>query len=77
MIADLAAPNGLCFSPDEQTLYVVDSRATPHRQIWAYPVASDGRKLGRRRLHIDAGGRQKERLSDLTRLTRTAADPAL
>ena len=56
VIADLAAPNGLCFSPDEQTLYVVDSRATPHRQIWAYPVASDGRKLGRRRLHIDAGG---------------------
>lgn len=56
VIADLAAPNGLCFSPDEQTLYVVDSRATPHRQIWAYPVAGDGRKLGRRRLHIDAGG---------------------
>lgn len=56
VIADLAAPNGLCFSPDERTLYVVDSRATPHRRIWAYPVAGDGRRLGRRRLHVDAGG---------------------
>ena len=56
VIADLAAPNGLCFSPDERTLYVVDSRATPHRRIWAYPLAGDGRRLGRRRLHVDAGG---------------------
>ena len=55
VIADLAAPNGLCFSPDEKILYVVDSRATPHRQIWSYPVEGDGRSLGQGRLHIDAG----------------------
>ena len=33
VIDDMAGPNGLCFSPDEQTLYVVESRATPYRRI--------------------------------------------
>ena len=55
VIDDLAGPNGLCFSPDEKTLYVVESRATPHRLIHAYPVGAKGR-LGLRRLHVDADG---------------------
>ena len=58
VIAELSAPNGLCFSPDEQILYVVESRAVPHRKIWAYPLRKDGRKPGRRRLFVDAGGYQ-------------------
>ncbi len=35
VLDDLPAPNGLAFSPDESVLYVVESRATPHRLIWA------------------------------------------
>jgi len=52
---DLAGPNGLCFSPDEKTLYIVEGRAQPWRKVWAYSVGSDGRLSGKR-LHIDAGG---------------------
>lgn len=55
LIDDLAGPNGLAFSPDERTLYLVESRARPHRKVWAYDHASDGR-LTNRRLHIDADG---------------------
>lgn len=54
-IDDLAAPNGLAFSPDEKTLYVVDSRARPSRLIWAYDLGARG-KLVNKRLHIDADG---------------------
>lgn len=55
VLADLAAPNGLAFSPDEKILYVVESRAVPNRRIWAYDVGPDG-GLGNKRLAIDAGG---------------------
>ena len=55
VIDDLAAPNGLAFSPDERLLYVVESRAEPHRRIWQYDHASDGR-LSNRRLFVDAQG---------------------
>lgn len=54
MTDELAGPNGLCFTPDEKTLYIVESRSTPHRRVWAYEVAGD--RLGERRLHIDANG---------------------
>jgi len=56
MLANLAGPNGLCFSPDEKTLYVVESRATPNRLIWAYDVLDGGARLGDRQLAVDAGG---------------------
>ncbi len=46
-------PNGLAFSPDEKTLYVVASRADP-REILAYDVQDNGR-VSRRRKLIDAG----------------------
>jgi gluconolactonase len=51
---DLAGPNGLAFSPDEKILYVVESRAKPHRVIWAYDVAGD--KLVNKRLYVSANG---------------------
>ena len=55
MIDDLAAPNGLAFTPDERGLYVVESRAEPHRKIWHYDHAADGR-LSNKRLYVDAQG---------------------
>jgi gluconolactonase len=48
-------PNGLAFSPDGRTLYLVASRAEPNRQILAYDVTEDGTRLARRRVLIDAG----------------------
>lgn len=54
VLTDLNAPNGLAFSPDESVLYVVESRAMPHRKIWAYEH-KDG-KLSNRRVAADAQG---------------------
>ena len=55
VIDDLAAPNGLAFSPDEKILYVVESRAMPHRRIWQYDVGVGG-VLSNKRLFVDAQG---------------------
>jgi len=52
---DILGPNGLCFSPDEQILYIVESRGVPHRKILAYDVVSDGRAIDNKRVLIDAG----------------------
>ena len=52
---DVLGPNGLCFSPDETTLYVVESRGVPHRKIVAFDVITDGRELRNKRVLIDAG----------------------
>jgi gluconolactonase len=54
-ITDLAGPNGLAFSPDGRVLYVVESRAKPHRRIWAWDVAEGG-ALSNKRLVVDAQG---------------------
>ena len=53
---DVNGPNGLAFSPDESTLYVVESRATP-RTIIAFDVVDGGTRLGKRRTVIDAGSK--------------------
>ena len=53
VLADLKGPNGLAFSPDESELYVVESRAEPHRRLWAYRVGADG-NLTHKRQVIDA-----------------------
>jgi gluconolactonase len=50
---EVARPNGLCFSPDESTLYLVESGTTP-RNIYAYDVVG-GRKLSNKRKFIDVG----------------------
>jgi len=55
VIDDLNAPNGLAFSPDEKVLYVVESRAAPHRKIWAYDVGTHG-ALTNKRVFADAQG---------------------
>jgi gluconolactonase len=42
-------PNGLAFSPDERTLYIVEGRETP-RRLLAFEVIHDGSRLGKRRI---------------------------
>jgi gluconolactonase len=55
VLTDVPGPNGLAFSPDESVLYLVASRAQPHRQIWAYDVNAQGH-LSNKRVVIDAQG---------------------
>jgi gluconolactonase len=55
VVEDSSGPNGLCFSPDESLLYVVESRAAPNRLIVAYDVVDGGRRLENRRVVIDCG----------------------
>lgn len=50
----ISGANGLCFSPDESILYVVDSSATPNRTIHAFDVI-DRKFLQNDRVFIDAG----------------------
>lgn len=52
---NLRGPNGLAFSPDEKTLYVVESRATPNRLLLAFDVGGGGTALANKRVFIDAG----------------------
>lgn len=56
MITDLKGANGLCFSPDESLLYVVEGRATPNRLIHAYDVTEGGKKLSAGKVFLDAQG---------------------
>lgn len=53
-IDQLTGPNGLCFSPDERTLYVVDSCSRPNT-IHAFDVSPDGLACSNGRILIDAG----------------------
>ena len=54
--SDLARPNGLCFSPDEKRLYIVDTGqpSGKPRPIHVFDVV-DGRKLANSRLFCDMG----------------------
>ena len=52
---EVLGPNGLCFSPDESILYIVESRGVPNRKILAYDVSADGRSITNKRVFIDAG----------------------
>ena len=49
-------PNGLAITPDDKTLYVIDSHPQPggHRKVWAFDVSADG-SLGNQRLVYDFG----------------------
>jgi len=49
---EIERPNGLCFSPDESRLYVVESGASP-RRIHVFDVAGDG--LASRRVFVTCG----------------------
>src|SRR3981081_4649865 len=48
-------PNGLCFSPDEKILYIIESRGVPTRKILAYDVAAGGTTISNKRVFVDAG----------------------
>ena len=61
LLDELQGSNGLAFSPDEKLLYVVESRAMPHRKICQYDVvagkgSNGGPALKNKRLFVDAGG---------------------
>ncbi|WP_342325685.1 SMP-30/gluconolactonase/LRE family protein [Kosakonia sp. BYX6] len=53
VLGDVRGPNGICFSADEKTLYVVESRATPNRLILAWDIIDN--QLKNKRVHIDCG----------------------
>ena len=56
VVADcILGPNGLAFSPNEDRLYVVESRGDPTRKILAFDVSKDGTKITNKRILIDAG----------------------
>lgn len=54
--SNMARPNGLCFSPDEKRLYIVDTEEPPGK---AHPInvfdVIDGRKLANGRMFCDMG----------------------
>ena len=51
---DVNRPNGLCFSPDESKLYIIEGGVTP-RIIHAYDVVDGGTRLANKRKLVDAG----------------------
>jgi gluconolactonase len=52
--SEVNRPNGLCFSPDESILYLVESGGAP-RNLYAYDVVDGGRRITNRRKLIDVG----------------------
>jgi gluconolactonase len=52
---DMNAPNGICFTPDRDKVYIVDSRAVPNPLIRVYDVAGDGTRLTNGRTFYDGG----------------------
>jgi gluconolactonase len=52
---DFVRPNGICFSPDEKRIYIVESRGNPNRLIKVYDVVEGGTKLANGRVFVDAG----------------------
>ena len=50
---DINRPNGLCFSPDESKLYVIQAAPLP-RTIQVFDVVDGGTKLANKRLFITA-----------------------
>jgi gluconolactonase len=56
VVSDMSRPNGLCFSPDESKLYIVDTGPPPGKPhpIGVYDVV-DGKRLANGRLFVDMG----------------------
>jgi gluconolactonase len=50
----IKGPNGLCFSPDESLLYIVECRVTP-RLIRVYDLVGGGRRLANGRTFVSCG----------------------
>lgn len=57
--SDMDKPNGICFSPDEKKLYIVDTGEPKHagdpRPIRVYEV-EDGKRLKNGRMFVNMGG---------------------
>ena len=53
---EVQRPNGIAITPDDKTLYVIDSHPKPdgNRKVWAFDVAKDG-SLAKQRLVYDFG----------------------
>jgi gluconolactonase len=53
---EIDRPNGIAVSPDDKTLYVIDShpKVGGNRKIWAFDLAADG-SLSKQRLVYDLG----------------------
>ncbi len=49
--SEISRPNGLCFSPDEKLLYIVESGQVP-RRIWVFDVSEDGASLKNGRIFL-------------------------
>jgi gluconolactonase len=49
-VDDMERPNGLCFSPDERLLYVVDTGAPQHIRVFD---VVDGSRLGKSRVFVE------------------------
>ena len=49
--SDISRPNGLCFSPDEKKMYIVESGVTP-RNIWVFDVTPNGQGLENGRIFL-------------------------
>jgi len=59
VVSDIDKPNGICFSPDEKKLYIVDTGLPKHpgdpRAIYLYDVV-DGVRLSNKRQFVNMGG---------------------
>jgi gluconolactonase len=55
-VGDMARPNGLCFSPDESRLYVVDTPNTGPRSTRVYDMAENGTRAVNGRAFFGGNG---------------------
>jgi gluconolactonase len=56
VVGDMARPNGLCFSPDETKLYVVDTPGDRPKTTWVYDVVDKGTRAIDGRVFFDGDG---------------------
>lgn len=55
-VDDIARPNGLCFSPDESRLYVVDTPNDRPKSTWVYDMVDNGSRAANGRVFFDGDG---------------------
>jgi gluconolactonase len=55
-VDDMARPNGLCFSPDESRLYVVDTPGDRPKSTYVYNVVDNGTRAMDGRVFFDGDG---------------------
>jgi gluconolactonase len=55
-VGDMARPNGLCFSPDETRLYVVDTPGTGPKSTFVYDIIDSGTRAVNGRVFFEGAG---------------------